>query len=72
MAFEPQGRPRPKLEPPPADVSVPDEARETLPSGLDSRGPLFEGEHPQPHLQAGVSPGNAEAEDEDWDHPYAG
>lgn len=60
------------IEPPPAEDGLPAELRDTPESALDSLEPIFEGERPPTHRQAGVSPGNAEAEDEDPDHPYGG
>jgi len=60
------------IEPPPAEDGMPAELRDTPQSALDSVEPIFEGEHPTKHRQSGVSPGNAEAEDEDPDHPYGG
>ncbi len=60
------------IEPPPAEDGVPAELRDTPQSALDSLVPIFPDEHPAQHRQSGVSPGNAEAEDEDPDHPYGG
>lgn len=60
------------IDPPAAEDGVPAELRDTPQSALDSMEPIFEGEHPARHRQPGVSPGNAEAEDEDPDHPYGG
>ncbi|MNY12437.1 hypothetical protein D3C86_1455180 [compost metagenome] len=51
-----------------SEEGVPAELRDTPPSGEVSRAPLSEGEARAPHRQPGVSPGNAEAEDPDWDH----
>lgn len=57
------------LEPPPAEDGVPAELRDTPPSALTSEVPIYEGDRPPSHRQSGVSPGNAESEDFDWDHP---
>lgn len=51
-----------------SEAGVPAELRDTPPSGEVSRLPISEGEACAPHRQPGVSPGNAEAEDPDWDH----
>jgi hypothetical protein len=48
------------------DVTMAD--RSTPPSGLTSGAMIFPGEIPPAHEQAGVSPGNADAESDDWDH----
>ncbi|HEY9898164.1 MAG TPA: hypothetical protein V6D00_03175 [Pantanalinema sp.] len=47
---------------------LPAELRDTSPSGQVSQVPIEEGEALLRHRQSGVSPGNAEAEDPDWDH----
>lgn len=48
------------------DVSL--EARSTLPSGMTSGAMIFPEDRQVAHEQVGVSPGNADAESEDWDH----
>ncbi|MNK42852.1 hypothetical protein D3C87_615440 [compost metagenome] len=48
------------------DVTVAD--RSTPPSGLTSGPMIFPDEPQRAHEQAGVSPGNADAESDDWDH----
>lgn len=58
------------IEPLPAEDGVPAELRDTPQSALDSVVPIFPTEKVMPHRQSGVSPGNAESEDEDLDHPY--
>lgn len=42
--------------------------RSTPPSGMTSGGMIFPDEVQPCHEQAGVSPGNADAESDDWDH----
>lgn len=48
------------------DVTLAD--RSTPPSGLTSGAMIFPEEKLEPHEQIGVSPGNADAESDDWDH----
>lgn len=48
------------------DVTLAD--RSTPPSGLTSGAMIFPDEPQEVHEQAGVSPGNADAESDDWDH----
>lgn len=60
------------IEPLPVEDGVPAELRDTPQSALESMAPIFPDEHPTPHRQSGVSPGNSEAENEDPDHPYGG
>lgn len=60
------------IDPLPAEDGVPAELRDTPQSALDSMVPIFPEERMTSHRQSGVSPGNAEAEDEDPDHPYGG
>lgn len=56
------------ISPEDSEAGVPAELRDTPPSGEVSRLPILDGEACPPHHQPGVSPGNAEAEDPDWDH----
>ena len=48
------------------DVTVAD--RSTPPSGLTSGAMIFPEDPVHVHEQIGVSPGNADAESDDWDH----
>jgi hypothetical protein len=56
------------VSPDASEEGVPAELRDTPPSGEVSQPPLDEGQPFPSHHQPGVSPGNAEAEDPDWDH----
>ena len=57
------------IAPPDAEAGVPVQLRDTPASGEI----LLGGDEVRPHhRQTGVSPGNAEAEEEDWEHPYGG
>lgn len=60
------------IEPLPSEDGVTAELRDTPQSALDSMVPILPGERVAPHRQSGVSPGNAESENEDPDHPYGG
>jgi hypothetical protein len=60
------------VAPPPAEEGAPAPLRVTPPSedtSIDLRPDLSPS---RPYHQAGVSPGNAEADEEDWEHPYGG
>jgi len=48
------------------DVTLAD--RSTPPSGLTSGAMIFPDEPQEVHEQVGVSPGNADAESDDWEH----
>lgn len=57
------------MMPPDADHGVPEELRTTPPSSVTSSESIFPEEGTPPkHRQSGVSPGNADAENPDWDH----
>lgn len=56
------------VSPEAGEQGVPAELRDTPPSGQVSASPIDASETRPQHRQAGVSPGNAEAEDPDWDH----
>lgn len=59
------------IEPPSTEAGVPAQLRDTPASHVFS-GSSCGSEQDPPHAahrQAGVSPGNAEAEEEDWEHP---
>lgn len=57
---------RPILDEMSVDVTLAE--RSTPPSPLTSGGMIFPEDPVTPHEQAGVSPGNADAESDDWDH----
>lgn len=61
------------IEPPTSEAGVPAKLRDTPASHMISM--FASGQEREPrivvHHQPGVSPGNAEAEEEDWDHPYS-
>lgn len=61
------------IDPPQTEEGVPMQLRDTPSSGVVSS--PTSGQAPmsstKAHRQAGVSPGNAEAEEEDWEHPYS-